>query len=225
MADENQTGAAPAASVTAPAVDAAAQTKPSGSDEPLWNKQEVVELKKDVREFRKLLGEIGPALNGLRTQPPATETKPAEKSKEPPAVDGDMSQRLANLERENVLVRAYAAHGVKPGPLQDAIEKAAKYMPPSELAGLVESFVKAAPATDKQTTNAGETAQAPPPAGVSDSGPPGVSPTTSLSLNPNKIPAGILSAMTSEERQKRVNAWLATGTSSNWTRGTGKRPA
>jgi hypothetical protein len=224
MADETATTASGGAQGT-PADAGTPAAQAGGADEPLLNKREVVEMRKELRGLKALI-------EGLQSRPAAA--PPAQVATQPdggnatrtaspttPAEQG-VADRLAAMERELVLSKACAEFGIRPGPVQDQLERLAAYLPRDQIRATAESLVKiqgkvpeAPPAT---------TAAAPPPpaipAGKIDSGSPGSNPASTIPVNPLQWTEAIMKTMTADERKMRIEAWRATGTSRNPHRGT-----
>jgi len=216
-------GAAPAA---APATDAApdgAQTVVAArSDEPLFNKQEIVELKKDVRSVKKVLEELAPALSNLRTQASA-ETR--SKATTALSQDSDLAQQVATLRRENALNRAFADHGLKPGKAREFIEKQAARLAPEDIGSFVAEYLSAstvesaAPAAKPVTvpTTAAPPAVAGKPAG--DTGAPGTDGKAPITSDLSGMDREVFRSLPPEQRRKLVTEAFRRGGG-----GTGRDP-
>jgi hypothetical protein len=214
-------GAAPAAPQPTPPADAGASANAAPSDEGLRNKQEVVEMRKELRSIGKGLSDLIAAL-GQRTPAQSGEPKP-EPAKAKPGEATDVAALQAQVEslaRRSALSEALAAHGIKPGSsAADLLAKVSEGRKADEIAGLAEMVAKMAPAPTQATTPTNPPATTAQPTGRTDTGPPGVSPTTSLPENPNKADPAVLRAMSPEKRKAYVEGWVATGGNINWLRG------
>lgn len=200
------TAAAPEAVTPATSADATPPAQSAQrSDEPLLNKQEVVDLRKEVRSVEKMLKEqILPVLGQLN--------KPAEPAKEKPqpaqTADAALSE-IAVLRRELELKDVFADLGVRSPQARDLIAKAAKADNPSNLREYVEKY--AAAFQQAQPAAPAATPAAPPaqPAGKSDTGAPGTDGRSSLPDDPRLIDAAIWKGMDRKDRMSRYEAMLS----------------
>jgi hypothetical protein len=210
MPNENENGgAATVAPTSAPVVDTAAQTvqQSQGSDEPLRNYREVVELRKEVRELAKLTKEAlaGRQATTEQSKPATTEAKPDGKNTSADVVLGE----FAALRRELALKDAYADLGIKPGPVRELMEHAVKSANPENVREFIEKYAAALqPAAPKETQATTTTAQAPAatqPA-RSNTGAPGVDGKIALPEDPRLIDPDVWRGMTPAERMEKFRA-------------------
>jgi hypothetical protein len=204
MADDNTPGGSPPANGTA--ADAAVTTtttqQTAGSDEPLVNKREVVELRKETRENAKKLDAV---LDFLKGSTPASKSEPVKADAKAPV---DFEARFAAMERQLALKDAYADLGIKPGDARDLIESAIRghnAQDPGEIRSLVEKYaglikpVVTAPAT--QATQTQVTAAVTQPK-VPDGGPPSVDRKAHLPDDILAVPSAAWNAMSPAEQRE-----------------------
>lgn len=200
--------AAAAATTAAAAVDAAAAPA-AGSDEPLRNKQEVVELRKEVRGLGKQLADL---LTSFKAQAAPAVSPPAA------APGSDVEQlrsQVTALAHRAALADAMASAGMRPGSAAaELLAKVSSGRPPEEITTLAEMVGKAV---------APPAAVGAPPAGRSDTGPPGVTGQTSLPGDINRIDPSVWRGLSLEDRRARTAAYLATLGNANWLRGASRK--
>ena len=105
------------------------------SDEILFNKAEVVELRKEMREAAKSHKEVLSAIASLRTQAKPTETVPAEK-----AQPVDYGAEIAGLKRTLALTEAYNEFSIPVGEGRQIIEKMVTLDRPEDVRAYVEKY-------------------------------------------------------------------------------------
>jgi hypothetical protein len=201
MADDNTPGTAADAAATTTTT-----TQQSGSDEPLLNKREVVELRKETRANATKLDALMEMLKGSM---PASKTEPAKADAKASPDDRvqALEARYAAMERQLALKDAYADLGIKPGDARDLIESAIlgrNAQDPAEIRSLVEKYAglfkagntaPASQATQTQVTTAVTQPKVP------DGGPPSVDRKAHLPDDILAVPSAAWGAMSGEEKR------------------------
>ena len=189
------------------------------AEEPLINKRELVELRKETRETQRQNAEIlkelrvtnerNARIDAAAAAAATSVTDPAPESKPDAKVDekssGDGAEALAvvrKVQRELALERAFNASGLKEGnPMRTLLTDATAGKSADET---VEYIKKNAPASATVTT---EAAPPLPATGKSDTGSPGRTASTMLPDNPNKIDPATFSALSAKEKIEIVERW------------------
>lgn len=199
--------------ISSPEMQASADASPaqtqSGTDEPLYNKREVVELRKEVRGIDgKLAGLSGAVAELVKALSPKETPAPAKK--EPIANTGDAAiARVAELERTIALKDAFSELGIKPGAGQDLIAKAVRQDNPENVREYVAKYASAfAPAVTPE-------APKPDPAPketitrqvVANTGAPGVDPRHAIPVDLFQIDPGVWKGLSPEEKKARYQAY------------------
>lgn len=206
MDEINNGGAATVAPTTATTADAGTQgQQQQGSDEPLRNYREVVELRKEVREMAKLMKDLAGRQGPTETsKPAAAEAKPEGRSG-----GAEAFAEVTALRRELAIEKACTELGVTSPTLRDLIERATVQASPADVRSIVEKV-----AGELRPAAVRETPPTPPPPATapatqparSNTGAPGVDGKIALPEDPRLIDPETWKGMTSKERIERHQA-------------------
>lgn len=193
MPDE-VTGAAPAAPAAGAVADATGTppaTSAPRSDEPVLNKQELVDARKEIREAKKSIDAMLTALQ-QKVQPPSPPAKP-----EPATADAAMNE-LKALREEMRFKDALAEKGISDPKQRKLLTRLYQGERPPDLdSWLSETLGDLGPGHTASPPAATPTIAAP--SAPSDSGPPASSGSRDIPMDPARIPQSVVDAMTPEQ--------------------------
>lgn len=222
MADENS-GAGPAAPTPTPTADAivgqlqqinAPQTAP-GSDEPLLNKREVVDLRKEMRDAKAAMAATLEAIKALVPQSKAKPDQPPTATAHP-----DLVEEVRMMRAENDLREGMLEAGVTDKQARLAIQRLFKAERPQNIGDWLPGAIGVLGfARTGSSSPAPATPPATPPqraAPSSDTGAPaGPRPTVFVvGMNPHEH-AALFKSLSREDQAKAMAAWGATTPNAN----------